>query len=251
MHWIIQDDLYSEAGLIALGTVLSRLDIPHSYHKVVPGTLTLEPEISPEGRVMFIGGYSLSRIAQERGWAPGSLPVPGFVECLDNWGADMLNASAGIMTTQVATICAQQGSMIPNGPFFCRPLEDSKKFTGRVFYSWGEFIEWERRRPAVLCLFAPLQEIYTETRVWIVDDKVVTASLYKEGTQVRYDSQVPEGILIYAQARANEWSPAAAYVMDIADTPSGFYIVEINNINAAGLYAANVGKLVMALEEGL
>lgn len=251
MHWIIQDDLHPEAGLYELRTVLSRLEIPHSFHRVPQGEGRLDPEISPEGRVFVIGGYSLSRIAQERGWAPGSLPVPGFRECLENWGEEMLNAPAGVTTTRAAAVLASQGSMIPSGPFFCRPVEDSKKFTGRVFYSWDEFIAWECRRPAVLCMFAPFLEIYRESRIWIVQDQVVTASTYKEGKRVFYDPLVSEDVLGYTRERALEWSPAPAYVMDIAETPRGLKIVEINNINAAGLYAANVGKLVMALEEGL
>ena len=251
MHWVIQDDLHPEVGLLQLGGVLSRLEIPHSFHQVPPGEGRLEPELSPEGRVFVVGGYTLARMAQERGWVPGSLPVPGFRECLEEWGDDMLNAPAGVTTTRAAAVLASQGSMIPNGPFFCRPLEDSKKFTGRIFYSWDEFIAWECRRPAVLCMFAPLCEIYRESRVWIVRDQVVTASTYKEGKQVIYDPLVSDDVLSYAQERASEWSPADAYVMDIAETPRGLKIVEINNINAAGLYAANIGKLVMALEEGL
>lgn len=251
MHWIIQDDLHPEPGLYELRTVLSRLEIPHSFHRVPQGEGRLEPEISPEGRVFVIGGYSLSRIAQERGWAPGSLPVPGFRECIENWGEEMLNAPASVTTTRAAAVLASQGSIIPNRPFFCRPVEDSKKFTGRIFWSWAEFSEWERKRPAVLCLFAPLREIFRETRLWIVQDQVVTASTYKEGKQVRYGPLVSEEVLVYAQERADEWSPAPAYVMDIAETPDGPKIVEINNINAAGLYSANIGKLVMALEEGI
>lgn len=40
-----------------------------------------------------------------------------------------------------------------------------------------------------------------------------------------------------------------AYVLDICRTDDGLKIIETNCINAAGFYAADLGKLVSALEE--
>lgn len=247
MHWIIQDDLYPEAGLSELRVVLSRLDIPHSFHRVPPGEGRLEPEIAPSGRVFVIGGYSLSRIAQERGWAPGSLPVPGFLSW-GTWSDHLLNFPAWEVWADEL-----KGSHIggPQLPFFCRPMEDSKKFTGRVFYSYEELQEFVRGRGHVHLLLSNLRGIYRETRVWIVGQEPVAWSTYKEGGVAYFHPGISDDVLEFARARASEWNPAAAYVMDIAETPNGLKIVEINNINAAGLYAANIGKLVMALEEGL
>jgi hypothetical protein len=37
--------------------------------------------------------------------------------------------------------------------------------------------------------------------------------------------------------------------MDIADTPNGLKIVEINNINSAGWYRCDMQKLVTSLED--
>jgi hypothetical protein len=36
--------------------------------------------------------------------------------------------------------------------------------------------------------------------------------------------------------------------LDVADTPDGLKIIEINNLNSAGFYKADMMKLVMALE---
>ena len=40
-----------------------------------------------------------------------------------------------------------------------------------------------------------------------------------------------------------------AFVLDIAETPEGFCIIEVNNINSAGVYAANVSQLVQEIDQ--
>ena len=37
--------------------------------------------------------------------------------------------------------------------------------------------------------------------------------------------------------------------MDIAETPDGLKIIEVNNLNSAGWYKGNVQKLIEALED--
>jgi hypothetical protein len=94
-----------------------------------------------------------------------------------------------------------------------------------------------------------VKEIWSETRTWIVDGRVVTASGYKVGTIKRYTSpdQVDDRITTFAQTCADRWRPNAAFVLDVADTPAGLKIVEINNLNAAGFYRADMQKLIVAL----
>ena len=56
-----------------------------------------------------------------------------------------------------------------------------------------------------------------------------------------------DGIL-FAEEMANIYQVAEAFVMDICLTTEGWKIVEINCVNSAGFYQADVEKLVMALE---
>jgi hypothetical protein len=93
------------------------------------------------------------------------------------------------------------------------------------------------------------KKIWSETRTWVVDGRVVTASGYKIGTTKRYTapSQIDGVITEYAQACVDCWQPNAAFVLDVADTPEGLKILEINNINAAGLYRGDMLRLVSAL----
>jgi hypothetical protein len=130
------------------------------------------------------------------------------------------------MTTTGASIGNGSGSSVPaNGTHLCTPHDDIMVCTAK--------------------------EIWSETRTWVVDGRVVTASGYKVGTIKRYTSphQVDERITAFAQACANRWRPNPAFVLDVADTPAGLKIVEINNLNAAGLYRGDMQKLVVALAD--
>jgi hypothetical protein len=257
-HWILQNNLYSEEGFESLTDALERFGFPYSIHKCVPFVGTLEPEANPpEGPVVVMGSYTLARHAKERGWLPGAwLDNLDFKIQLKAWGERMLNADG-----TVTTIKNFAAMLLQHKPFFVRPVHDTKAFTGQVFDfgSWTEFRDGIYRvqldNPSITInteiMVCEKKEIHSETRTWIVDGKVVTASGYKVGTLKRYTSpeQVDARITDFAQDCATTWSPNRAYVLDVAETPDGLKIVEINNLNSAGFYKADMQRLVQALNE--
>ena len=142
---------------------------------------------------------------------------------------------------------------------FVRPITDSKYFSGRVFDA-QEFANWQ----AAICApdakpigslsaeteiqISPLVQIYAEYRFWVVQGAIVTQSLYKRGTQVIYSADVDERVSHFVRQRIQEWAPHQAFVIDACDCEHGLKIVEINTINSSGFYAADVQRLVLALE---
>lgn len=254
-HWILQNNLYSEEGFESLTSALERFGFPYSVHKCVPFAGTLEPEADPPAGepVVVMGSYTLANHARARGWMPGAwLDNLDFITQRAKWGDHMLNADAWVGHITEAY-------PYRDVPFFVRPVHDTKSFTGQVFdhVTWNEFRdgvlavagESPTLTPDTEIMVCTKKEIYTETRTWIVDGLVVTASGYKVGTIKRYSDQVDSDILRFAQYCANLWSPNQAYVMDVAETPNGLKIVEINNLNSAGFYKADMQKLVWALHE--
>lgn len=255
-HWVLQNNLYSEEGWEALVSALERLGFPYSVHRCVPFVGTLEPEPPPiDAPVIVRGSYSMARHAHTYGWKPGAwLDNLDFRTQREHWSDLMLNADA-----KCTTIDALRGPI--ERPCFVRPVHDTKGFTGTVFDdpSWQEFrdgvfrVAGDSSRPTVTpldeILVCSIKEIWSETRTWVVDGRVVTASGYKVGTAKRYTPphQVDDRITVFAQACADCWHPNAAFVLDVADTPEGLKIVEINNLNAAGFYRWDMQKLVVAL----
>jgi hypothetical protein len=293
MHWLIQNNIYAEAGFEQLLGVLHRRGHPHSLHRVVPfvGELEPEPTLADDERVIVMGSYSMARYAARRGWKPAA-----FLDNLDfrtqraHWGDRMLDSDALIVP-----FGRLDEKLFPE-PRFVRPVHDTKAFTGQVI-DWPEVQRWIANVRAALeddhgrddddehCIAKPVahiegergpggsgpqcdplshstltletevmvcakKEIYTETRTWVVDGKVVTASGYKSGTLKRYTppEMVEPRIIEFVQECADSWSPNRACVIDVFDTPRGLMIGEVNNLNSAGWYRADLDRLVQALE---
>lgn len=255
VHWILQNNIYAEEGFEQLISFLDRTKSLYSIHKVIPFVGTLDPMPVVEGPVIVLGSYTLARVAREHGWEPGA-----FLENLDfevqhqHWGEHMLNHDAKIVRFGEVPEQLQ--------PFFIRPVHDTKSFTGQVM-DWIEFSEWRTRVASLLpedhptvdasttVMVCRKKEIWSETRFWVVDGRIVTYSGYKLGTLKRYTTpeQVDADVVQFALAVVQAWRPNLAFVLDIANTPDGYRICEVNNLNSAGFYKADLGRLIIALED--
>jgi len=248
--------LYHEPGWQRLVDALERLGVSYSVHKVIPfvGDLDPDPTDLPDGPKIVMGSYSMAFFAQRKGWLPGSFSSPrlDFVQQLPRWGKRMLNWDSKVY--RLEEVPEQKV------PFFIRPTLDSKSFTGYVT-NWAAFLDWRKDMllgtresyasvtADTLVQVCSTKIIYREYRLWVVNGKVVTASLYKEGSRVLHSDRADPAIVAYGEEVARVWSPEVAYVLDICDTPEGLRVLEAGCMNAAGFYAADMQKLVMALED--
>lgn len=257
MHWILQNNLFNEDAYQTLLDTLERYGFDYTIHKVVPfvGDLIPEPDTSSHGyNVICMGSYSMRHAANKYGWEPGvfDLEQDDFVVQLAHWGDHMLNADSRVV--------AFKDVNFDEPDMFLRPINDSKVFAGKVFTK-EEFYEWKRKvvvleydygnslsKDTLVQVTLP-KVIYAEYRFWIVMGKIVTASLYKRGDKVMYSSDVDERFFDYVKERIKEWQPHEAFVIDVCDTPDGIKIVEINTLNSCGFYAADIPKLVTALQD--
>jgi signal peptidase I len=254
MHWILQNNLFHEDAYQTLLDTLERMELPYSIHKVVPfvGELVPEPDLS-HYNVICMGSYSMRHAADKYDWEPGvfDLEPEDFTIQLKHWGEHMLNADSKIAPFKDVNFDDEL--------MFLRPTQDSKVFAGKVFTK-EEFYEWKRKVVVLeedygnsltkdtLIQFTVPKLIFAEYRFWIVKGKIITKSLYKRGDKVVYSSDVDERFDEYVKLRVKEWQPHDAFVIDVCDTPDGIKIVEINTLNSCGFYAADVPKLVDALE---
>ncbi len=254
MHWILHRNFLSETAWDALVASLERFDIDYSVHEVVPkvGDLLPAPQLSHQN-VIGIGSYSIRHLAAKNGWHPGifDLFAQDFEQQRRHWGDRMLNFNS--------VVCTVEAAKLVDDAIFVRPAQDTKTFSGRVFQP-DEFRDWQRSivnpssnhgtslTPQTLIQLSKPVEIYAEYRFWIVKGEIITQSLYKRGSQVVYDREVDERLALFVTDRLTEWLPHETFVMDVCDTPNGIKIVEINTLNSSGLYAADVQRLVLALE---
>ncbi|MEL7214255.1 MAG: ATP-grasp domain-containing protein [Pseudomonadota bacterium] len=256
MQWLLQEF----EDTLKLAETLEHLSIPYSSHKVVPfvGNLVPKPDIDPDKPVILFGSYSLWRYAAANKLHPGVFKIRPFVHEL-SWQPFMLNGPEAIFLS-LQDIPGQLAG--DKRDWFLRPVDDSKETPGSV-RSAAQIIEMAKavltlkkedipkgslRHDSELMLTRPAR-ILTEWRLWVVDDQIVTASLYKQRTRVIYKPQIDDDALAFAKTlvKANPHY-AEAYVIDICRTPEGLKLLETNCLNAAGFYAADLQKLVQALE---
>lgn len=244
-----------------MADALDRLEIPYTWHKVVPfiGELTPIPTIKDPNAVVMFGSYSLWRYAKDNDLKPGVFKIRPFVHEA-SWHPFLLNGADALFLT-----LRDVPQKLPNDGenWFLRPVEDSKEESGSVKSS-GEIIDLANkvlaleeheipkgslRHDTEMMLTKPVR-ILKEWRLWVVRDEIVTFSLYKEGSRVIYRHEVDDDALEFAKrlVKANP-DYALAYVIDICRTDGGLKMLETNCINAAGFYEADLLKLVSSIDE--
>lgn len=256
MQWLLQE--FEDTSKLA--EALDCLGISYTWHKVVPfvGDLVPEPKIVDPSAVVMFGSYTLWRYAHAHKFWPGVFKLRPFVH-EQVWHPFLLNGADALFLTlrDIPEHLYDDG-----GEWFLRPVDDSKEEPGNV-KSTGEIISMAERVLALdedeipkgslrhdtnLMLTEPVR-ILREWRIWVVDEKVVTYSLYKEGSRVVYRHEIDDDALEFAQ-RIVDVNPgyAQAYVIDICRTGEGLKVLETNCINAAGFYAADLVKLAAAID---
>jgi hypothetical protein len=251
MHWVVQNNLFNERGFHALMGALEHGDIPHTLVKVIPFGGGIEPSVEVTGPVMVMGSLTLTRYARERGWTPGAFLNDNFDFRVwqRHLGRHLLNAGATVH--RFADVPRQPG------PFFIRPCLDDKAFSGMVT-TWEDFVGWREKAlaleeyvnvtPDTPVAVSEPKEIQREYRMVVVDGRVVTGTRYKLGERVVGSAEVEPEVYAFTQRMADLWSPDRAYVLDVFMHGGALYVGEINNLNSAGFYAYDVGKMVAAIE---
>jgi hypothetical protein len=239
--WVVQTDLYRKNERDTLLSILERFDISHQTVTLTSDGV-LHPEVEHDGSIITNGSIMLSRIARERGWKPGGFLNDNFSYAVwhPHFREHLLNRDA-VFTTL--------GEVDPHlDRFFLRPLADTKVFTGKVFER-SDFHPADLGPLTTPVLYASVKALGQEHRHFVVDGRVITSSLYRMGGAVNYGGMVDDVVIAFAERMARLWPPARAFVMDTYVTGDEIGVVELGCIGNAGLYAADLQKLVMALDD--
>lgn len=252
MHWILQDNLINPTTRDQVRQLLAERQVEHTLVRLVPFFHQIDGEMpNPVGPVFVYGSTGLGAVAKHQGWAPGY-----FDENLDY---ELMLARYGKLALNHGAVCAtlQEMPMVAER-FFVRPVLDNKSFAGTVM-TWGEFEIFRQGvsevsedkdvtlRLADRIVAAPLTDISAEYRFFVVGGEVVTGSRYKTGEQVASSPTVPAEVAAFARACVEHWKPNDAFTIDLAETPTGPKVIELNSANSAGFYACDVGAIIDAV----
>lgn len=256
MYYVIHTNVFKETSWDTLMNWVERNKIDYEIIPFQPFVEHVEVKTTRKD-VWCWGSVSLSKIAKNYGWNPGSMLNANhdyevysqyYKENMLNWDGIVMNVS----------------DPLPEWAefFFARPAKDSKVFSGELFSrdSWNDWVSRalisqqdisgkRQLKPETRVQIAPLKPIEQEIRCWVVGGKVVTASRYKLGARVTYQNYDDETYVIdFAQKMVDLYQPAEAFVIDICLSNDQLKVVEINCINCAGFYHANMNKLMEAVE---
>jgi hypothetical protein len=262
MYYLIQENLFKETHFHVLIDLLNRHKLEYKIVRFVPflGVMYEEHEdveVTMDRKDVFLfGSTNMTKAGDKYGFDPGVIYNPDTHDMrvyMAKYGSHMLNYDGYICDFEEM----DKENQIPF--FFARPTKDLKIFSGQCYglEVWNKYVRdtiasgtYDSIRERTEVLIAPPKTIQKEIRCWIVDGKVVTISQYKIGAKViqqNYDHE--QEAIDYAQKIADIFCPSRAFVLDICLYNGEYKVVEINCINCAGFYEANMSKLIQALEE--
>lgn len=228
---------------------LDRMGIDYLAVDVDKNKIT--PDIEDDSiPIITNGSIMLSNIARARGWTPGSM-------LNDNYSYDVWSHQyKDLLLNKNAKISTLKNAVVTGDSVFARPILDNKTFNGRVF-TRDEFLQFQqdslkskpgRPNPDTDILISQPKKIGQEHRHYIVDGEVVTSSRYKLAGQPNFSEGCDQAVLDVVKQAIQIWTPSQAFVLDTYIAGDEIGIVEIGCICHAGLYEANIMKLVNALD---
>lgn len=247
MHWVIQQSIFKPENYRILTNALESLDIPYSSVSIPARTFDLEPNVNPNGKVYVCGANKMAKIARERGWLPGSFLNDKFK--IDIWlkelGQELLNDD--VVSGKLSSIETHHFSK-----FFIRPSEDNKAFDGAVIDN-EMLADWrrdsaKRHLQDIDVVVSAVKEIYREYRLFVVNKKVITGSVYKVSGKPQVSDLIESFVIEYANKIIDTWVPIESFVLDIGMTKQGLKVIEFNNINSSSFYASDVQKYAYAIQ---
>ena len=141
-----------------------------------------------------------------------------------------------------------------NTDHFIKPSSDLKGFIGGILkkgQTLQNFLSTTTMLPGWLeetLLVAPVKDIHSEYRFFVVNGEVLAHSLYKKEEIVTYKGETPFEVLQKAHEYSKMYQPDRVFVMDLALLKNGnIEIVEYNCFNGSGVYYANMEEVFKAL----
>lgn len=252
MYYIIQKNVFTDPRYDEIFRVLKRLNLPFETIDFSSNSDTLVYETNRKD-VFVYGSVKLAKLTRNFDWQPGSFYGNNheFEKYALGFGVNLVNEKSRLF--QFSDNFDWQNER----ELFIKPSRDAKIFTGKVFskVEWEDFVYYtlcDKKQTKITAesniQVSKAHKIIKEARLWIVDNKIVTSSYYLFHDGTEFEENVSDEALVFGQKMANLFRVAAAYVLDIALTYDGWKVVEVNCINSAGFYKANVENIVLALE---
>lgn len=256
VRWVIQNNLIHENDWGQMQQVCEKLGIEYELVKVLPFSNELPEFTEDEKTNIYYGSTTfMYNLYHQR-----NKPVGLFFDedkfsienYLKHWGEHMLNYGAKVTTFKQFSEENHDADKL----WFIRPDADDKSFNGQVMTT-EEIKNWtvsfQQYENVILdenkkIVIGEPWSIKKEWRLYIVDGKIVTASMYRKDFRLKKTREdIPENMLNFAEARIKEYQPHDCFAMDIALCGDAYYIIECGCINSVGFYACEIDKYIQSI----
>lgn len=258
MHWLLERRFFkdSDQSYTRLCENLKRHGVKHSFCTVVPFSdddVSTEETLGEDEPLFCFGSNTLCKTMLKRGFKPAAFysDNSSMPNLLEKYGEELLNHDM---------VISKLGDLSPTSePFFLRPAVDSKAFTSGL-WSKQELENFKQNLKNIkdgefstvsldtLAVYSPEKMIFSEFRYFIIDGKIISSSRYKTHDRVTILPNVDKYIDDYVEKIIAIYQPEKAFCIDIAQTPNGLKVIEVNCINCSGLYALDTNKFIFAVE---
>ncbi len=254
INWILQHNLTKPKVLEQIRSALTPPTETWEAIEMIPFSMEL-PSINNQADYhIFYGSTTLMLTAYQDAtynkyvfYNEDNFTMSNYVK---QWKDNVLNADGQLMTLGELT------NLKGNEAYFIRPNADSKLFSGQLDTAenlkiWANkmlLLELPDFKANTQIWIATPKVILKEWRVFIVDDKIISASRYMRDGELDIDiTDLPNDLLDFTKEQIKTYRLHDVYVMDIAQMPNGYKIIECNCFNACGFYQHNIGQIVEAI----
>lgn len=139
---------------------------------------------------------------------------------------------------------------------FIKPSRDIKSFNGGIIFENETVIDYLRRTKGdikkvekEIIIKAPLKKIYSEYRFFMYKEEILGSSRYSLNNEYSPDKFVPEYMKEAAITFSKEYEPTSIFVIDLAETDKGVFIVEYQCWNISAFYNSDLFNILGRLSE--
>lgn len=255
--WLIQNNMNYEVGVDNLIKYIKSIKADYQLLDIFSNDKNIYKyntkdifEINENLKTFIIGSYGFVKRLEHKNLYPGSFLNDNYnyESWVSGWGKEnMLNGN--YLEMELGNIKIPEDWDV----IFSRPLEDNKLFTGGltrkedlIFKIETEILNSSNSKEKIIV--SKKKEIKSEYRLFVVDNKIITGSMYRMSKQVILSEFIDNTVISFANEMLKKWTPSNAFCLDIAITDEGLKIIEVNNLSSAGFYKSDVIKIVDALE---
>lgn len=224
--------------------IAERKNLKVDYLDIIPFNDDYNIHADINDNVLYYGSQTVIDSLKNKNYKPvGFTNNMNFNIWLNHLGSELLNYDSTVDELK------NLDSTLPI--FFIRPLLDTKTLTGsimtkHVFSEWKNMILdldeycYSTINKDTVFIISSIKNIVNEYRFFVVNGKIITASMYIDNYNRKYNKHVPVYVYEYVNSIIDIWEPDIAYCIDIGELDNHkLKVIEYNSITTCGLYASD------------